>query len=86
MLDCMTKKYFLEPQQLSSCKDGVPLKIPNEGIINLHFQLCMIIGYTKGMMTYAVNITLNLEPFVTRFEIVTFTKQMEMTQTTHVLW
>ena len=36
-----------ELKQLSSHKEGVPVEIPGEGV-NLHFQLCMIIGDTKG--------------------------------------
>ena len=35
-------------KHLSSCKEWVPVEIPGQGIINLHFQLCMIIEDTKG--------------------------------------
>jgi len=37
-----------ELKELSSYKGGVPVEIPGEGIVNLHFRLCMIIGDTKG--------------------------------------
>ena len=45
--DCLNL-ILTELKQLSSHKEGIPVEIPGEGIINLHFQLCMIIGDTKG--------------------------------------
>ena len=45
--DCLDL-ILTELKQLSSCKEGVPVEIPGEGIANLHFRLCMIFGDTKG--------------------------------------
>jgi hypothetical protein len=35
-------------KELSAQKEGVPVSIPDLGIVNLHLRLCMVIGDTKG--------------------------------------
>jgi hypothetical protein len=37
-----------EVKELASRKRGVPMSIPNLGVINVHLRLCMVIGDTKG--------------------------------------
>ena len=83
--DCLNL-ILTELKQLSSCKEGVPVEIPGEGIVNLHFWLCMIIGDTKGhdnMCCHHNNHSGNIANWSV---IVKSTKLMGMTLTIHVQW
>jgi Plavaka transposase len=42
------REILTEFKDLASRKAGVPIEVPNLGIVNFHFRLCLIIGDTKG--------------------------------------